>query len=82
MKNFTQQQPIGRMLQKPAAKNHKSIDDQLLDLYWAKKELEDFLPGLSKHKSSGEICAITLAQLQNMEKTIVQLLQSLAQSES
>jgi len=55
-----------------------SFDDQLLNIYWAKKELEEFLPKIGTYASAKEVVGITLAQLSMMEKQIVALLQKLS----
>lgn len=55
-----------------------TIDDQLLNIYWAKKELEEFLPKIGTYANAKEVVAITLAQLSMMEKQIVQLLHRIA----
>lgn len=57
-----------------------AIDDQLLNIYWAKKELEEFLPKIGTYANAKEVVAITLAQLSMMEKQIVQLLQRIAKN--
>jgi len=57
-----------------------AIDDQILNIYWAKKELEEFLPKIGTYANAREVVAITLAQLSMMEKQIIQLLQRIAQN--
>jgi len=58
--------------------NPTSFDDELLNIYWAKKELEEFLPKIGTYASAKEVVSITLAQLSMMEKQIVALLQKLS----
>ena len=57
-----------------------AIDDHILNIYWAKKELEEFLPKIGTYANAREVVAITLAQLSMMEKQIIQLLQRIAQN--
>jgi len=57
-----------------------SFDDQLLNIYWAKKELEEFLPKIGSYATSKEVVAITLAQLAMMEKQIVSILHKLSKN--
>ena len=55
-----------------------SLDDQLLEIYWAKKELEEFLPRIATYATPAEVAAITLSQLSVIENRIVWLLQDIA----
>jgi|GEM_PF-5526209 len=57
-----------------------SPDDQLINIYWAKKELEEFLPKIGTYATAKEVVAITLAQLAMMEKQIVSLLQKMSKN--
>ena len=53
-------------------------EEKLLNIYWCKKELEEFLPQIATYATPKELTAITLSQLAIMEKQIVQLLQVMA----
>ena len=55
-----------------------SLDEQLLEIYWAKKELEEFLPRIATYATPAEVAAITLSQLSVIENRIVWLLQDIA----
>lgn len=57
-----------------------SLDDQLINIYWAKKELEEFLPKIGTYATSKEVVAITLAQLTMMEKQIVSILHKMSKN--
>jgi len=54
------------------------IEEQLLNIYWCKKELEEFLPQIATYATTKELTAITLSQLAIMEKQIVQILKGIA----
>ncbi len=56
------------------------VEQKLLDIYWHKKELEEFLPQISGYATPKELTAITLSQLSIMEKHIVQILQIISSS--
>ncbi|GEP51376.1 hypothetical protein FNO01nite_20480 [Flavobacterium noncentrifugens] len=58
--------------------NISSLDDQLLNIYWEKKELEEFLPKIGTYATAKEVVAITLAQLAMMEKHIVSILHKMS----
>ena len=53
-------------------------EEKLLNIYWCKKELEEFLPQIATYATPKELTAITLSQLAIMEKQIVQLLHVMA----
>jgi hypothetical protein len=55
------------------------LDEQLLDVYWAKKELDEFLPKIATYATPDEVTAIALAQLAMMEKQIIRILQEMSQ---
>jgi len=59
-----------------------SLHQELLELYWAKKELDCYLPGISKYATPEELCTITLTQLSSMENRILKLLQEISASEN
>lgn len=54
-------------------------EEKLLDLYWHKKELEEFLPQIASYATPKELTAITLSQLAIMEKQILQILYNISQ---
>lgn len=58
-----------------------SLDAKLLRIYWQKKELDDFLPTIATYSSSAEVAAIALAQLQNIEREIVEALKQLGETD-
>lgn len=53
-----------------------SLDAQLLEIYWAKKELEEFLPKIATYAQAGEVANIALSQLTMIEKRIIWLLEA------
>lgn len=57
-----------------------SLDGQLIDIYWAKKELEEFLPKIGTYATAKEVVAITLAQLEMMEKQMVSMLHKMSEN--
>ena len=58
--------------------NEASLDEKLLNIYWYKKELEEFLPQIATYASANEVAAITLSQLMIIEKQLIAILQDLA----
>jgi hypothetical protein len=50
------------------------IEERILNIYWFKKELEEFLPQIATYATPKEIAAIALSQLAIMEKLVVQSL--------
>lgn len=54
------------------------IDNQLLEIYWFKKELEEFLPKIATYSTPEEVSAITLSQLNAIENKVLQLLRDLS----
>lgn len=77
---FTTAKPTTPFNHFESSKN--AIDDQLLDVYWAKKELEEFLPKIATYATPKEIVAITLSQLSMMENHIITLLKLLSRKQS
>lgn len=57
-------------------------ENQLLNIYWCKKELDDFLPQIATYASPKELTAITLSQLSIIEKQIVKILHNMAKKEN
>lgn len=53
-----------------------SLTDQLLEIYWAKKELEEFLPKIATYANAREVTNIAISQLAMMEKRIIWLLEA------
>ncbi|HMI06390.1 MAG TPA: hypothetical protein VK528_02500 [Flavobacterium sp.] len=47
------------------------IEERILNIYWLKKELEEFLPQIASYAMPQEIAAIALSQLAIMEKLLV-----------
>jgi len=58
------------------------LDEKLLNIYWYKKELDEFLPQIATYATPGEIAAITISQLAIMEKQLVAILQEMARKEN
>lgn len=54
------------------------VEEQLLQIYWFKKELDSFLPNIATYATPKELTAITLSQLAIMESHLVGLLQRMA----
>jgi len=59
-----------------------SAETQLLNIYWCKKELEEFLPQIATYATPKELTAITLSQLAIIEKQILQVLKDLSKKDS
>lgn len=57
-------------------------EEQLLNIYWCKKELDEFLPQIATYATTNELTAITLSQLAIMEKQILQILKGIATKEA
>lgn len=53
-------------------------EEKLLNIYWFKKELDEFLPQIATYATPKELTAITISQLAIMEKLLVQVLQDLS----
>ncbi len=53
-----------------------SFDEQLLEIYWAKKELEEFLPRIATYAHAHEVANIALSQLSMIEKRVIWILQA------
>lgn len=62
--------------------NEASLDEKLLNLYWYKKELEEFLPQIATYATPHEIAAITISQLAIMEKQLVAILYELSKKDN
>lgn len=58
------------------------IYERLQEIYWAKKELEEFLPNIAKYARPEDIVAIALAQLAAIEKQVIGVLQELSHKEA
>lgn len=56
-------------------------DASLLRIYWLKKELESFLPGLARQYSSDELVNIVVSQLNAIERETLDALKNFAQTE-
>lgn len=62
--------------------NESSFDEQLLEIYWAKKELEEFLPRIATYAHPHEVANIALSQLAMIEKRVIWLLEVEAKKNS
>jgi hypothetical protein len=58
------------------------LDQKLLNIYWYKKELDEFLPQIATYATPNEIASITLSQLSIIEKQLVSILQEIAKKEN
>ena len=58
-----------------------TLDEKLLNIYWYKKELDEFLPQIATYATPTEIASITLSQLSIIEKQILAILRELAKKE-
>lgn len=58
-----------------------SIHERLIEIYWDKKNIEEFLPKIATYSSQKELVAITLAQLSIIEKQLIRLMHEIAESE-
>jgi len=59
-----------------------TLDEKILNIYWYKKELEEFLPQIATYATPQEIANITLSQLSIMERQLVSILGQLAREEN
>ena len=55
-------------------------DASLLRIYWLKKELESFLPGLARHYSPDELVNIVVSQLNAIERETLDALKNYAEN--
>ena len=60
---------------RPASAEH-SFEEQLLEIYWAKKELEEFLPRIASYAHPQEVANIALSQLSMIEKRVIWILEA------
>ena len=58
------------------------VEEQLLQIYWCKKELDSFLPNIATYATPKELTAITLSQLAIMESHLVGLLQKMSDADN
>lgn len=80
MKQFTNRTPedftrVGHV-------NLSEAEEQLLNIYWCKKELEGYLPNIAKYATPKEVAAITISQLAIMEKHLLALLQQISNDQN
>jgi hypothetical protein len=59
-----------------------SLDEKLLNIYWYKKELDEFLPQLATYSTPQEIASITISQLGIIEKQIIAILDEMSKRDS
>lgn len=57
-------------------------EEQLLNIYWCKKELDEFLPQIATYATPKELTAITLSQLAIMEQHLIQILKSISKEDA
>ena len=60
----------------------ESIHERLIEIYWDKKNIEEFLPKIATYSSQKELVAITLAQLSIIEKQLIRLMREIAESDN
>lgn len=58
------------------ANDQNSFDEQLLEIYWAKKELDEFLPRIATYADASEVANIALSQLSMIEKRVIWILEA------
>ena len=58
--------------------NEASLDEKIINVYWYKKELEEFLPQIATYATPQEIAGITISQLAIIEKQLVAILYDLS----
>jgi len=58
------------------------LDEKLLNIYWYKKELDEFLPQIATYATAAEVAAITLSQLAIIEKQLIAILQELSREQN
>lgn len=56
-----------------------SLDEKLLNIYWYKKELEEFLPQIATYASAQEVARIAVSQLAIIEIQLLAILYELSQ---
>jgi len=59
-----------------------SLDEKLLNIYWYKKELDEFLPQIATYATPNEIASITLSQLSIIEKQLIAILTEIAKRDN
>ena len=57
-------------------------DQKILNIYWYKKELDEFLPQIATYATPNEIASITLSQMAIMEKQLIAILHEIAKQEN
>ncbi len=60
----------------------EGFEERLLNIYWEKKNLEEFLPQIATYSSTQELVAITIAQLAVIDKQLVALLKEISDFEN
>lgn len=60
----------------------EAFQERLLNIYWEKKNLEEFLPQIATYSSQQELIAITLSQLSIIERQVVLLLKDISEFEN
>lgn len=81
MKKFITPDPQGGAFQF-VMPDDAPLDEKLLNLYWYKKELDEFLPQIATYATPNEIAAITLSQLSIIEKQIIAILQEISKRDN
>jgi hypothetical protein len=58
------------------------LDEKLLNIYWYKKELEEFLPQIATYATPQEIASITISQLGIIEKQLIAILSEVSKRDN
>jgi hypothetical protein len=77
MKKETTPAPRGDIF-KFVMPHEASLDAKILNIYWYKKELDEFLPQIATYATPQEIAGITVSQLAIIEKQLVSILHELS----
>lgn len=62
--------------------NPSDLHQRLIEVYWNKKNLEEFLPQIATYSSPKEMLSITLSQLSIMENQLVWLMREISATEN
>ncbi|RZJ31336.1 MAG: hypothetical protein EOO48_02410 [Flavobacterium sp.] len=58
------------------------LDQKILNIYWYKKELDEFLPQIATYATAQEVANITISQLAIIEKQLIAILGELSHTEN
>ena len=60
----------------------EGFEERLLNIYWEKKNLEEFLPQIATYSTQQELVAVTISQLSVIDKQLVALLKEISDFEN